>query len=89
MCLSNQAFPKKFPLWARSFSLVGPVGFEPTTNQLCLPLQLSLPLSNLWSGLSLYPEGYLPYSLYTFPYKRTWLGIASLWSRGFPEFDRC
>ena len=49
--------------------MVGMVGFEPTTNQLCAPLQLSLLLSNLWSGLSLHPsgDGCLPFSLYTFP----------------------
>lgn len=33
--------------------VVGLPGVEPGTNGLCLPLQLSLPLSGLWSGLSL------------------------------------
>lgn len=35
--------------------VVGMAGFEPATNRLCTPLQLSLPLSSLWSGLSLHP----------------------------------
>ena len=35
--------------------MVGRAGFEPATNRLCAPLQLSLPLSSLWSGLSLHP----------------------------------
>ena len=62
---------------------------ELSTNRLCVPLQFSLPLSSLWSGLSLYPLicGYLPFSLYTFPRQsRTWLGITII--KGFPEFDR-
>ena len=45
--------------------LVGPPGLEPGTKGLCLPLQLSLPVSSLWSGLSLVFTTY-PYSLYTF-----------------------
>lgn len=35
--------------------MVGVPGLEPGTNRLCVPLQFSLPLSCLWSGLSLYP----------------------------------
>ena len=46
-------------------AVVGPRGVEPRTNGLCLPLQLSLPVSGLWSGLSLVITTY-PYSLYTF-----------------------
>jgi hypothetical protein len=50
---------------------MGPVGFEPTTKRLCIPPQLSLPLSGLWAGLSLHPGVLLPRglpsSLYTFP----------------------
>lgn len=34
--------------------LVGPVGLDPATKALCLPLQVSLLLSNLWAGLSLH-----------------------------------
>ena len=49
----------------QSKCLVGPRGVEPRTNGLCLPLQLSLPVSGLWSGLSLVFTTY-PYSLYTF-----------------------
>ena len=48
---------------------MGPEGFEPPTNQLCVPLRLSPPLSGSWAGLSLHPplrEGCLPLSLYTF-----------------------
>jgi len=37
--------------------MVGEAGFEPATNRLCVPLQLSLPLSSLRSGLSLHPRG--------------------------------
>jgi len=37
--------------------LVGPVGIEPTTKRLCIPLQLSLPRVSLWAGLSLRPGG--------------------------------
>ena len=33
--------------------MVGLPGVEPGTNGLCVPLQFSLPLSGLWSGLSL------------------------------------
>lgn len=71
--------------------LVGREGIEPSTNRLCVPLQLSLPLSSLWSGLSLYPPlcGYLPYSLYTFPALSERAGFGSgLPFIGFPEFDR-
>ncbi len=48
--------------------MVGPAGLEPATNRLCIPLQLSLPLSGLWSGLSLHPRG-MPavQSLHLFP----------------------
>src|SRR5437588_4745719 len=49
---------------------MGPVGFEPTTNQLCVPPQLLLPLSGSWAGLSLHPDGRLPSSLYTFVFQR-------------------
>jgi len=57
---------------------MGPAGFEPATNRLCIPLQLSLPLSGLWAGLSLHPYskyGCLPSSLYTFLRVEAWLGI--------------
>jgi len=33
---------------------MGPAGFEPATNRLCIPLRLSSPLSGLWAGLSLH-----------------------------------
>ena len=67
---------------------MGPAGFEPATNRLCIPLQLSLPLSGLWAGLSLHPiMGYLPSSLYTF-LAEAWLGITVSHDLGFPEFDR-
>lgn len=45
--------------------MVGLPGVEPGTNGLCVPLQLSLPLSGSWSGLSLAFTA-RPYSLYTF-----------------------
>ena len=45
---------------------MGRDGFEPSTYRLCLPLQFSLPLSGLWSGLYLHPFGCSPSSLYTF-----------------------
>jgi len=59
--------------------LVGPHGLEPWTKGLCLPLQLSLPVSSLWSGLSLAITAY-PYSLYTFKAISyfAWLGITTL-----------
>jgi len=53
---------------------MGPRGFEPRTDRLCIPLQLSLPLSSLWAGLSLHPVGCLPSSLYTFPSRKPGLG---------------
>jgi len=70
---------------------MGPVGFEPTTNQLCTPPQLSLPLSGLWAGLSLHPlAGCLPSSLYTFTAIRRRLARDYRFHAevGFPEFDR-
>lgn len=36
-----------------ALKMVGLPGVEPGTNGLCVPLQFSLPLSGLWSGLSL------------------------------------
>jgi len=39
-----------------SFKLVAGAGFEPATFGLCLPLQLSLPRTSSWSGLSLHPR---------------------------------
>ncbi|SRR5581483_4117013 len=73
-----------------TFNWVGLAGFEPATRRLCFPPQLSLPLSGLWSGLSLHPirNGGLPSSLYTFPLTRAWLGITMSAELGFPEFDR-
>ena len=38
----------------KKWKKVGPVGIEPTTKRLCIPLQFSLPLSGLWAGLSLH-----------------------------------
>ncbi len=68
---------------------MGPAGFEPATNRLCIPLQLSPPLSGLWSGLSLHPwEGCLPSSLYTFLAAEAWFGITISSEVGFPEFGR-
>jgi len=40
----------------RVASYMGPLGFEPRTDRLCIPLQLSLPLWGLWAGLSLHPS---------------------------------
>jgi len=69
---------------------MGPAGFEPATERLCIPLQLSLPLSGLWAGLSLHPRpGCLPFSLYTFLITEAWLGITTSCDSGFPEFGRC
>lgn len=57
--------------------MVGVDGLEPSTNQLCVPLQLSLPLSGLRSGLSLHPRGTPAIqSLHLSGKYRTWLGIA-------------
>ena len=74
---------------------MGPAGVEPTTNQLCVPLRLSPPLSGLQSGLSLRPfreTERLPSSLYTFTsLTRNALGSGLPCcnrSVGFPEFDR-
>ena len=71
---------------------MGPAGLEPATYRLCVPLQFSLPLSGLWSGLSLHPLtvsklGCLPSRLYTF-LKEAWLGITISFDLGFPEFDK-
>ena len=38
------------------FEDMGPAGFEPATNRLCIPLRLSPPLLGLWAGLSLHPD---------------------------------
>src|SRR5579871_532976 len=69
---------------------MGPVGFEPTTNQLCSPLPLSRPLSGLWAGLSLYPRGVPAVeSLHLrFPVKRLARDYRIAADVGFPEFDR-
>ncbi len=68
--------------------LVGPPRVELGTNGLCVPLQLSLPVSSLWSGLSLVFTTY-PYSLYTF--QALLLDLARDYhaanSTGFPEFE--
>ncbi len=74
---------------------MGPVGFEPTTKRLCIPLQLSLPeycpvcgldCPFVHAGISY--TGRLPSSLYTFPGDGAWLGITVSCELGFPEFDR-
>ena len=74
--------------------LVAPVGFEPTTNGLCLPLRLSprfdLYNRSLWSGLSLHFTC-LPFSLYTFLILVIRLGSGLPYrfhNLGFPDFDR-
>ena len=73
---------------------MGPVGFEPTTNRLCVPLQLSLPLSGLWSGLSLHPSEEGACRLVSTPSSGTAGGLARDYhchiyvASGFPEFDR-
>jgi len=72
---------------------VGPPGFEPRTNRLCIPLQLSLPLSGSWAGPSLYPAARVPavWSLHL-PRLDSGLGSGLPYRRsdvGFPEFDRC
>ncbi len=68
--------------------LVGPPRVELGTNGLCVPRQLSLPVSGLWSGLSLVFTTY-PYSLYTF--QTSLPGLARDYhaanSRGFPDFE--
>ena len=68
--------------------MVGPPGLEPGTKGLCLPLQLSLPVSSLWSGLSLVFTTY-PYSLYTFPLSLAGLArdYHAASNTGFPEFE--
>ena len=71
LCLANAGTcgksvgEKKPHAEMRFFKLVGLPGVEPGTNGLCVPLQLSLPLSGSWSGLSLAFTA-RPYSLYTF-----------------------
>src|SRR5262245_48508752 len=77
--------------WGRIWSIkisMAPVGFEPTTNGLCLPLRLSpRSKSSLWSGLSLHFTC-LPFSLYTFlmfPTRNT--GLVRLGS-GLPSHFR-
>lgn len=69
--------------------MVGRAGFEPAANRLCLPLQLSLPFSSLWSGLSLHPPVSGACRTVSTPsrLRRAWLGITILY-KGFPEFDR-
>ncbi len=70
------------------FEVVGPLGVEPSTNGLCVPLRFSPPLSGLWSGLSLVFTT-RPYSLYTFPDD---LDLARDYhdtlAKGFPDFER-
>ena len=39
---------------------MGPPGFEPGTNQLCIPPRFSPPLAGLWAGLSLHPVTGVP-----------------------------
>ena len=74
--------------------LIGPEGFEPPTNQLCIPLRLSPPLSGSWAGLSLHPRGMSAIESLHLPLskkvkKEAWLGITMLSpSAGFPEFDK-
>ena len=67
---------------------MGPAGFEPATKRLCIPPQLSLPLSGLWAGLSLRPEGAPAVQSLHLPRYEAWLGITMPCGEGFPEFDR-
>ena len=72
---------------------MGPPGFEPGTDRLCIPLQLSLPLSGLWAGLSLRPrpKRWGACRLVSTP---SLMGLArdyhfrDIADLGFPEFDR-
>ena len=84
----NQQATKHCGCWFTSLlHLLGPTGFEPVTNRLCVPLRLSPPLTGSWSGLSLHPllgffrsqsRGCPPTSLYTFPHQlRAWFGITT------------
>jgi|GEM_PF-4869137 len=68
--------------------VVGPLGVEPSTNGLCLPLQFSLPVSGSWSGLSLVITTY-PYSLYTFVNQQVnaWLGITTHYAEASPNLS--
>ncbi len=75
-----------------AFLLVGVPGLEPGTNRLCLPLQLSLPLSSLRSGLSLHPILNLD-ACHTVSTPSHKMGLARdcqlpAGSKGFPEFDK-
>jgi hypothetical protein len=75
----------------RELKKVGPAGFEPATKRLCIPPQLSLPLSGLWAGLSLHPGDALPGAcrpVSTPSHRWAWLGITIPCGSGFPEFDR-
>lgn len=62
------------------FLLVAGAGFAPATFRLCIPLQFSL--HDLFCGLDyvFFSERSLPFSLYTLPPRRSWLGVT--WSRG-------
>ena len=53
----NERATRRARLEARRFFIyyMGPPGFEPGTNQLCIPLRFSPPLSGSWAGLSLHP----------------------------------
>lgn len=70
--------------------MVGPPGFEPRTNRLCIPLRLSPPLSSLWAGLSLHPRRRGACRLVSTPSSELRLGsgLPYLFDLGFPEFDR-
>src|SRR5581483_5461316 len=88
---TGKRFPLSGPVTAMQAEM-GPVGFEPTTNQLCFPLQLSLSLSSLWAGLSLYPEGVPAVESLHLRLLEEALGSGLPYpveDVGFPEFDRC
>lgn len=77
------------PPFSEGLVLVGPAGFEPATNRLCVPTTTFVASLEfvVWT-VSLPRWGICRTVSTPFRYRRTWLGIASPLGRGFPEFDR-
>jgi len=69
--------------------MVGVEGIEPSTKRLCVPLQLSLHLSVLWSGLSLH-RTIIVGACHTVstPFPFAWDLARDYHLKGFPDFDK-